>query len=145
MRANKESAILRKTLAKVTPLQSSAQVILAQVMFFAGTIGPLRVNCCHWKCFTSPGYVTAVHQPTMPAGRHLNLVDRGRALACLQEGIWLRVTAARLDCSHSVIMRLQQRFQPLEVWKPDPGLGALQAPHNAKIATSHTRFCRPGQ
>ena len=47
----------------------------------------------------------------MPPRRHLNLIDRGRALAWLQEGIRLREIAARLGCSHSVIVRLRQRFQ----------------------------------
>ncbi|KAK7101797.1 hypothetical protein V1264_020124 [Littorina saxatilis] len=46
----------------------------------------------------------------MPPRRHLNLVDRGRALAWVQEGIRLREIAARLGCSHSVIVRLRQRF-----------------------------------
>ncbi|KAK7091283.1 hypothetical protein V1264_008987 [Littorina saxatilis] len=46
----------------------------------------------------------------MPPRLHLNLVDRGRVLAWVQEGIRLREIAARLGCSHSIIVRLRQRF-----------------------------------
>ena len=66
----------------------------------------------------------------MPPRRHLNLVDQSRALAWLQDGIWLRVFAARLGCSHSVIVRLRQRFQ---------AIGSVQTTTNTDINNQTVR------
>ena len=47
----------------------------------------------------------------MPARTKLSTLDRGRALGWLQDGISGRGVARRLGMSHSVIQRLQARFQ----------------------------------
>ena len=80
-------------------------------MLFTCTTGPLCVNCEHRNFFISRDKLTVSHQPTMPPRRNLNLVDRGRALAWLRDGVRLREVGRRLGVSHSVISRLQQRFQ----------------------------------
>ena len=48
---------------------------------------------------------------SMPPRRRLSTLDRGRALGWLQEGISGREVSRRLGVSHSVIQRLQERFQ----------------------------------
>lgn len=47
----------------------------------------------------------------MPPRRRMSEVDRGRAIAWLQDGIAVREVARRLEVSHSVIVRLQERFR----------------------------------
>ena len=47
----------------------------------------------------------------MPPRRRLSEVDSGRALAWLEDGISGREVARRLGVTHSVIQRLQERFQ----------------------------------
>lgn len=47
----------------------------------------------------------------MPPRRKLSEMDRGRAIAWLQEGVVVREVAQRLGVSHSVIIRLRQRLQ----------------------------------
>ena len=47
----------------------------------------------------------------MPARRRLNAEARGMALAWLQTGVALQEVGRRLDVTHSVISRLQERFQ----------------------------------
>ncbi|KAK7106043.1 hypothetical protein V1264_017346 [Littorina saxatilis] len=70
--------------------------------------------------------------------RHLNLVDRGRALAWVQEGIRLREIAARLGCSHSVIVRLRQRFLATGSVETRPRSG------RPRSTTQHTLHHTPG-
>ena len=47
----------------------------------------------------------------MPPRTKLTTLDRGRALGWLQDGVSGREVSRRLGVSHSVIQRLQQRFQ----------------------------------
>ena len=66
----------------------------------------LFTPCSAWWCIN--GLETEV-SINMPQRRQLCALDRGRALAWLQEGISMREVGRRLGVSHSVVSRLQER------------------------------------
>ena len=80
-------------------------------MFCTCTTGPLSVSCDHRQSFIGSDRVTGGHQTTMPQRGSLNPFDRGRAMAWTQDGVRPREIGRRLGVSHSVISRLQERFQ----------------------------------
>ena len=61
--------------------------------------------------FISPRISATSHCITMVQRRYLTDVDRGRAIAWLQQRIAVREVARRLGVAPSVICRLQQRWQ----------------------------------
>ena len=70
----------------------------------------LSVNCGHKVGFTNFRFSASHHVLTMPARRKLSTFDRGRAIAWLQDRVSTCQVARRLRVSHSVIVRLHQRF-----------------------------------
>lgn len=72
---------------------------------------PLSVNCDHKLGFISCRFSASRHLLTMPARRKLTTLNRGRAIAWLHDGVSKCEVARRLGVSHSVIVRLNQRFQ----------------------------------
>ena len=71
----------------------------------------MTVNSTHAMVFISPRISATSHCITMVQRRYLTDVDRGRAIAWLQERIAVREVARRLGVAPTVICRLQQRWQ----------------------------------
>ena len=71
----------------------------------------MTVNSTHAMVFISPRISATSHCITMVQRRYLTDVDRGRAIAWLQQRIAVREVARRLGVAPSVICRLQQRWQ----------------------------------
>ena len=69
------------------------------------------MNSTHTMVFISPRISATSHCITMVQRRYLTDVDRGRAIAWLQQRIAVREVARRLGVAPSVICRLQQRWQ----------------------------------
>ena len=69
------------------------------------------MNSTHAMVFISSRISATSHCITMIQRRYLTDVDRGRAIAWLQQRIAVREVARRLGVAPSVICRLQQRWQ----------------------------------
>ena len=69
------------------------------------------MNSTHAMVFISPRISATSHCINMVQRRYLTDVDRGRAIARLQQRIAVREVARRLGVAASVICRLQQRWQ----------------------------------
>lgn len=70
----------------------------------------LTVICSHKLGSTSQRFSASIHLLTMPSRRKLSTFNQRRAIAWLQDGISKCEVARRLAVSHSVIVRLNQRF-----------------------------------
>ena len=71
----------------------------------------LDITYAHPNVFISNSASEKTQCNSMPPRRKLSELDRGRAIGWLQDGVAVRQVAQRLGVSHSVIIRLRQRFQ----------------------------------
>lgn len=77
------------------------------------------------------------HNSNIPPRRKLSDFDRTRAIAWLQDRVGVREVARRLQVSHSVIIRLRERFQATGTVKERPRPGQPK-----KTTAREDRFIR---
>ncbi|KAK7098565.1 hypothetical protein V1264_002829 [Littorina saxatilis] len=78
----------------------------------------------------------------MPPRRKVITFNKARAIAWLQDGVSKREVGRRHGVSHSVVVRLHQKFQATNrrFWR-GPGQDGLRRQHSVKIASSEDKLC----